>query len=702
MFCTVSMADFVQAVEFMFVGDLIVARRLTGIFRDAKISQFVCLRDGMQERKSKRMEWYSLILRHDSFDAFYRTPLGALPSGARVRLRAAAEGKTPEKIELRTWNSHEHRWPMRLLGARGCAFIYEAEIEVMETPGPFWYRFEAVTDGTRVVLGAPEDGTACGEGVMGSEESFQITVYDPAYTTPSWMREGVMYQIMVDRFFHGRGTDSLLHTRDGDKIRIHKRWSEMPALRITDNQDNAATDFFGGNLEGIRQKLPYLRDLGVTILYMNPIFKANSNHKYDTADYMQIDPMFGDEASFRRLCADAAKMGIRIVLDGVFSHVGDDSIYFNRRGTYGEGGAYRDRNSPYAPWFTFRSWPDDYECWWGFRTLPNVNETNESYRRFILNGEDSVVRHWMHAGASGWRLDVADELPMSFLRELRGIVKGENPDALVLGEVWEDASHKVSYGEMRSYVAGDTLDSVMNYPLRENLIDFLMGKKSAMSAARSINSLLANYPAPFLYSLMNLLGSHDRPRILNILAGNDGADLPQTEQADVRLGQEERMIGALRERMMLRFIISMPGVPCVYYGDEAGLEGCGDPFCRRTYPWKKEDQEMLSYYRRLIALRKGLPVFITGYSRVFAPCDDVLCVARQFTGGQDAFGEPQKEAIAITMINRSARAVNVFLTEEEVGRHRLTVSGTGAEITPVGGSISVRVPGLRGLTVIGV
>ena len=644
-----------------------------------------------------------MILKHDSMDSFYRSPTGALPAGSMVRLRLSVSCSDSVRPELRCWNSREHRFPMRPLGIRSGLSVFEAEISLPREAGPFWYRFEAVCEGRRVILGAPEDGTGCGEGVPGSEQSFQITLYDPAYTTPEWMREGVMYQIMVDRFCRGEGTGALFHARDGEDVILHRDWDEMPLLRVGESQDNAATDFFGGNLEGVRQRLPYLRFLGVTVLYLNPIFRANSNHKYDTGDYRQIDPMFGDEEAFRRLCSEAKEMGIRIILDGVFSHVGDDSVYFNRRGRYGETGAYRDPDSPYRPWFTFNEWPDDYECWWGFRTLPNVTETNEDYRRFILNGEDSVVRHWLRCGASGWRLDVADELPMSFLRELRQVVKAEDPDALVLGEVWEDASHKVTYGQMRSYVAGDTLDSVMNYPLREALIGFLTGEKSGQEAARAISVLLANYPPPFLYSLMNLMGSHDRARILNVLAVNDGENLPRAERGSVRLSLEERMMGTLREHLMLRFIVSMPGAPCVYYGDEAGLEGCADPFCRRTYPWGNEDRDMISYYKRLIALRAEHPVMRTGYCRVTSPCSDVLMVKRAYPDGRDPFGgsHGEDDEIAITIINRSARPLDIFLTEEDMLGRRYTISGTGAELTPMGGSFSVRVPGLRGLTLLG-
>ena len=390
-----------------------------------------------------------MILEHCSTDAFYRAPLGALKTGSQVRLRVALRGgQDIQCVELRTWDGAEHRYPMRPLGLRAGSFFYEAQISVPQTPCLCWYRFEVTDGGTRYVLGAQDD-TGCGEGRMDSTADFQITVYDQDYEVPDWMAGGVMYQIMVDRFCHGEGTDALFKAREGQCL--HEKWDEMPFLNISENGDNFANDFYGGNLEGVRQKLPYLKELGVTVIYFNPIFLARTNHKYDTGDYMQIDPMFGDEAAFTRLCEDAKKLGIRVMLDGVFSHMGDDSVYFNRRGTHGEKtGAYRDPDSPYAKWFSFKKWPEEYDCWWGFRTLPNVNEMDEDFRRYVLSGEDAVVKHWVRAGSSGWRLDVADELPMEFLRELRRQVKATNLDAAVLGEVWEEASHKVSYGVMRS------------------------------------------------------------------------------------------------------------------------------------------------------------------------------------------------------------------------------------------------------------
>ncbi|MBQ8092824.1 MAG: glycoside hydrolase family 13 protein [Clostridia bacterium] len=639
---------------------------------------------------------------HNSFDAFYRSPFGSLPVNAQVRLRLSVGNEhIPSRIDLRIWDGAEHRYPMRSLGTHQGRQIFEVMISTPQVPGLVWYRFEMFDeDHSRAVYGAPADGTGCGIGVLGSEEGFQISVYSADFKTPVWMREGIMYQIMTDRFFHGKGTDALLSTKEDQGVIVHKDWYELPYLQISENSDNLANDFFGGNLEGIRQKLPYLYDLGVTVLYLNPIFHARSNHKYDTSDYMHIDPMFGDETAFKKLCSDAMKLGIRIILDGVFSHVGDDSVYFNRRGTHGEKiGATRDPKSPYLKWFTFHHWPDDYDCWWGFKTLPNVNEMDEDYRRYILNGKDAVVKHWLKAGASGWRLDVADELPMQFLRELRTEVKKTKPDAVIMGEVWEDASHKVAYNEMRSYVTGDTLDSVMNYPIRDALIRFLLGVQGAVSVAHDLSCLAQNYPNPFLYSLMNLMGSHDRPRIINVLAGRDGNDIPRSDRARLQLSQEERMLGMLREHLMLRFMMSVPGIPCIYYADETGLDGAADPYCRRTYPWGKEDTYLIEYYKNVIQMRKESQVLKTGFCYYFAPCEDVLCVLRYNMNGLDAFNTPADPACMLTCINRSSHPVDVFLPQDEVFGATQFRSDSGQIYLLNHGGFSIPVPGMMGITV---
>ena len=421
-----------------------------------------------------------------------------------------------------------------------------------------------------------------GEMGEGLPPSYQITAFDPEYKTPKWLREGVMMQIMVDRFYASR-------RRDADCLPAgsyyHVRWNDDPVLVVNDRRgEYCNNDFFGGDLNGITEKLDYIADLGATVIYLNPIFRASSNHKYNTGNYREIAPEFGTEQDFEALCAEAKKRGIRIMIDGVFSHTGSDSVYFNKEGTYGSGGAYNDPNSPYRAWYDFKSWPDDYDCWWGVKTLPNVREEEESYREFILTGSDSVLKHWLRAGASGWRLDVADELPMPFLRELRLAEKSVNPDAAVLGEVWEDPSNKVSYNEVRSYCLGDTLDCAMNYPLRECALEFMLAKIDAGEFARRVSSMAENQPKQFFYSNMNLLGSHDRARALAVLADVGDMEPERRLRHAFDLKPEEYARGKRRLIAAWNLICALPGMPCVYYGDEAGLYGMGDPFCRGTYP----------------------------------------------------------------------------------------------------------------------
>ena len=571
-----------------------------------------------------------MVFKHHSLDAFYRKPAGAVPAGGQVRLRLCVkDAQESPDIQLRMWNGGEHRYPMRLLGMHDGEAIYEAQVGVCEEPGLLWYRFEAELHGEHIVLGAPADHTGCGEGVMGSEESFQITVYDPEYDTPEWMREGVMYQIMVDRFFHGQGTDALTHAKDGQNIILHENWDEMPFLNIAENGDNFANDFFGGNLEGVRQKLPYLKELGVSVLYFNPIFSAYTNHKYDTGDYRKIDPMFGSEQALRRLCEDAKKLGIHVMLDGVFSHVGDNSIYFNRRGTYGEHeGAYRDPNSPFFKWFTFRHWPDSYECWWGFKTLPNVNEMDEDYRRFILEDDDSVVRHWVRCGTSGWRLDVANEINDGFLRAFRAAVKAAKPDALLIGEVWEDGTTKVAYSKRRRYLLGSGLHGLMNYPFRTALLPYLAGTSGAEDFRDAMETIRENYPSPAFYGAMNFLSTHDTPRLLTLL-GCEQPPADRDARAHYRLSPAERERGTALLKLAALVLYAFPGSPTVYYGDETGMEGFEDPFNRRTYPWGHEDTALLDWFRTLGRLRAERESLQSGGITYPLAAGRVLCFARR-------------------------------------------------------------------------
>lgn len=622
----------------------------------------------------------------NSRDKHYKDPFGAVPCGAEVRFALADDTYYGcELLVLREFAGTEDTCALPPAEG-GFAGTYTAP-----AGGELcWYCFRLTdVDGRCVWYGK--------NGVQDAPEKaarWQLTVYEPS-PAPDWFGRGVTYQIFPDRFRRVSMPD--VSHMPGHRW-LHRGWNEQPVSLPDEHGQITNRDFFGGSLQGITEKLDYLAGLGVTTLYLNPIFEAASNHRYDTGDYRAIDPLLGTEADFRALCTAAHQRGMRVILDGVFNHTGSNSRYFNAEGYYPEPGAAQSRDSQYYNWYSFHPWPSDYDAWWGVKTLPAVNEAQPAYRDFIFGDQDSVVRHWLRCGADGWRLDVADELPMPFLRELRRQVKDVSKDAAVLGEVWEDASHKVAYGQMRSYVLGDTLDSVMNYPLRDALIAFLMAQKDAAAVAKELSSLAQNYPKPFLYALMNLMGSHDRPRILNVLAGNDGSDIPRSQRADHRLSQEERMIGVLREQLMLRFVFSVPGMPCIYYGDEAGVEGCADPFCRRTYPWGREDQDMLARYKAMAAMRNGHPVLKTGECAYVAPCSAVLGVIRKNENGKDAFGKKAENACAVTLINRSAREVVIYLTSADVSGAQTLVSDDGQIFTARSGAFSVKIKGLQGMT----
>ena len=568
----------------------------------------------------------SLKLFHDSRNSEYRLPQGARKTGETVTLRLRVRGGTPDRVFLRLWWANaEQRYEMTAPKGDG---LFEYALTLPDQPGLMWYYFIVESEGRAVYYGNACDQLG-GEGMVygGEPPSFQLTVYDAAYNPPEWMGDGVMYQIMVDRFC---GKDRKVPMQGW----LHENWDEFPAPYRDKDEEEAepADDFFGGNLAGVEEKLPYLRDLGVTILYFNPIFRSRSNHKYNTGDYEVIDPSFGTEEDFTRLCRKAKEMGIRVMLDGVFSHTGSDSKYFNKHGTYGPGGAYQDRQSPYSKWYTFERWPEKYDSWWGFKTLPNVQEMEPSYLSYILTGEGAIVPKWLNAGASGWRLDVADELPMDFLRILRKQVKSTKPDACVLGEVWEDASNKAAYGEVRCYCLGDTLDSVMNYPLRDGVIEFMTGKITAGKLKRRLDALYENYPEPFARSLMNLLGSHDKARIINRLSGVTPEERVKGERRHVPLTEEQYALGRERYIKAWTFICSMPGMPCIYYADEAGQQGEDDPFCRATYPWGHEDHKLIDEIRRINRMRLSSRVLRRGSLRLIAPNDGTLTVRRTLPG----------------------------------------------------------------------
>ena len=415
----------------------------------------------------------------------------------------------------------------------------------------------------------------------------------------------------------------------GDRT-VHENWQDTPEFRPDERGEIRNRDFFGGDLAGIISKLDYLKSLGVTTLYLNPIFEAASNHRYNTADYMAIDPMLGTAEDFRALCREAHARGMRVLLDGVFNHTGSASRYFNADGFYPELGAAQSKDSPYYNWYHFTHWPDSYDAWWGIKTLPAVEENQASYRDFIIRSEDSVVRHWLRCGADGWRLDVADELPDDFIAELRQAMDAEKPDCLLLGEVWEDGSNKIAYDRRRKYLLGRETHGLMNYPFRTAALDWLCGGNAA-AFWESMEQLRENYPSPAFYSAMNFLSTHDTPRILTLLGG-EPTSADKAERAAARLSPAGRELA--RRRLMLGALLlyAFPGSPTVYYGDEVGMEGYEDPLNRRTFPWGAEDEELLRWYRKLGQLRGGRPSLQRGDICYLYADGSGLALRRQWDG----------------------------------------------------------------------
>ena len=572
--------------------------------------------------------------RHITSEREYRSPFGALRLGDTVRLAVEVWDADVVFCTLRVWTDAHGEELVEMRGTP-CAgrMLFSATYHPREV-GVVWYSFDIeAADGAVWRYGA-RPGWTTGEGAFayGDPPSFQLTVYRPRAVRPAWYEDGVAYQVFPDRFARGADFAERARTLDAPRrgpVRRLVDWDKDPSYERAEDGSIRAWDFYGGTLQGIREHLGYLQDLGVSVLYLNPIFEAASNHRYDTADYLRVDPLLGTEEDFRELCEDAEARGIGIVLDGVFNHSGQDSRYFNAYGNYPGRGAAQGKDSPYRGWYRFR---DDgtYDAWWGVRDLPAFDESNEGFRELVC-GRDGVVRHWLRAGARGWRLDVADELSDELISKIRHAMLSERGDAVLLGEVWEDASNKVAYGRLRQYLEGDELDGTMNYPLREGVLEFLRGETSAPLLAARLEQLRENYPPEALRRELNLLGSHDRARLFSLLGGCPDPDgLDDGARRAWHLSDDQASLAASRLWVAALLQMCMPGVPCVYYGDELGLEGLTDPYNRASMPWdgSRGRRDCLTTYRNAIALRRTLPVLAKGDFEPFASGPDVLGVWR--------------------------------------------------------------------------
>ena len=541
----------------------------------------------------------------DSRNPLYRTPQGAIAEGESLRLKVLLHKDTAARsVFLLIKNDKDDSFQeieMTPAEHDGNSQYFECEITLQE--GLYWYYFKYRGDYGEYLIKKGEHslGFICPEG-----DNWQLTVYKKDFETPDWLDGGIIYQIFPDRFYNS----GKKKTRIPKDRYIVENWEKQPEYR----QDNAfkclGNDYYGGDLAGIEKKLPYLKSLGVNCIYLNPIFEAHSNHRYNTADYMKVDAGLGTKSDLESLVKTAKKHGIYIILDGVFSHTGDDSIYFNKKNRYNSVGAYNNPDSPYRSWYTFDNSKVGYEAWWGVPTLPEVNENDSAFTEFIT-GENGVIRHWLKKGIKGFRLDVADELPDEFLDNIRKAIKSDSKENFLLGEVWEDATNKISYDKRRRFLRGDQLDSVMNYPFANAIIDYLQGGNSR-NLIDIVLEILENYPPQSIKLLMNHIGTHDTPRILTRL-GKGNADNANREWQSVQtLTKEEyeKATALLKVGAIIQY--TLPGIPSLYYGDEAGMQGYGDPFCRGSYPWGKENKTLLDFYKKLGKIRRESKVFASG------------------------------------------------------------------------------------------
>ncbi|RLE00318.1 MAG: alpha-amylase [Bacteroidetes bacterium] len=426
-------------------------------------------------------------------------------------------------------------------------------------------------------------------------------------TVPYWVQDSIFYQIFPDRFCNSDPGNNTLTTQ---------AWGEKPTI----------WGFQGGDLRGVIQKLDYLLDLGVTAIYFNPIFQATSNHRYNISDYLKIDSKLGTTKDFQALLDVAHQNGIRIVIDGVFNHCGRGFFAFNDV-------LENQNHSPYIDWFHLNNVPpdayspgdaDDYEAWWKFKSLPKFNTDNPSVRKYIFD----VARYWIRLGADGWRLDVPNEIDdESFWEEFRQIVRSENPDAYLVGEIWD--------GDPK-WVGPASFDGLMNYPVRDGVIGFLMGNLAADGFSEMINRQLNQYDRENVFAMYNTLGSHDTVRI-------------KTE-----LGGDQKKL-----KMAYSFLMAYPGAPAIYYGDEIGVEGGKDPDCRKAFPWDEKDwdHDLRNYLQKLINIRKRKSVLRRGsYQKVIVDSKKGLYAFARKLGGESL----------LTVLNASGARRNIIISTEDL------------------------------------
>lgn len=560
----------------------------------------------------------------DSKQLQFKEPFGTLIPNQKCRLNiyipSSVQANAVQCIFENEDSTPTDSFQMSYKMKKGVYDIWTVQFSLDHT-GLFFYYFSITSrTGSFRLFKQGEDTN------MESGDYWQLSCIPADFTTPDWAKGAVIYQIFPDRFYKSGKCDL---TGKLEPYTIHKDWNEDIEWQPTPEGKVLNNDFFGGNFKGIADKMDYIASMGVNIIYLNPISKSFSSHRYDTGDYKVPDPMLGTEADFVALCRAAHNHGIKIILDGVYSHTGSNSLYFDKEKTFGGKGAYCSQKSPFFSWYQFRNYPESYKSWWDFDTLPTVNKMDPSFISYIITDEDSVVAHWLKLGADGFRLDVVDELPNEFVAMLKKRIREIKPDALLIGEVWEDASNKIAYQTRKRYFVDGVLDSVMNYPFRTAIINFVRGYDDGRNLKNAVLTIAENYPPQVFSCNMNMLGTHDTARILTALVDDFEGD---RQACSTRHLSRSLYLTAQERLMMAAFLqYTLPGSPCLYYGDEAGMEGFKDPFNRRTYPWGHENAEILAHYRNLGKLRKNTALR-SGDISFFQASEHQIGFSRSFEG----------------------------------------------------------------------
>ncbi|QBO36360.1 glycoside hydrolase family 13 protein [Periweissella cryptocerci] len=514
----------------------------------------------------------------------YKKPFGAVLYGTTIDFGIKIEHEQVHSVTLNVIEDQRYA-PKQVVEFQPNKSNHWIGQFTANNAGLYFYYYEITLQDRTIYYGAKESGmSGSGQWYNNLDEvhSYQLTTVSKIEKVPDWYKNAIFYHIFVDRFNNGNPDGKV--TAPKPNTFLYGQMSDAPMyIRGVDNEI-ARWDFYGGNFKGITQKLEYLQNLGVTALYLSPVFESRSNHRYDTADYLQIDSMLGSLADFDALLAACHQRGMHVILDGVFNHVGSNSRYFNLYGTYEDLGGAESENSPYFSWFDFSEFPTEYNSWWGVKDLPVVNKNDDAYQKFIYKTpQTSVIDYWTKRGVDGWRLDVADELPDNFIKGIRTALDraGKDGETVLIGEVWEDASNKIAYGERHYYLNGDMLHAVMNYPFRSLMLKLLNGEISIMDFVLHVKTLQEHYPSWTFKHNFNNIGTHDTERALT-------------------------MVGKSMDKfnLLVQMFMTLPGVPCIYYGDETGLTGGKDPENRAFYPWDDVNPEAMNIYQDAIAMRK--------------------------------------------------------------------------------------------------